>query len=980
MGKNVITARAVIVGTVFAAIFAVVTVYILHLHSICATATQIPVLPYVLLFVLVLLINPICWLSRMIKPFSPAEIILVFCMGMVSSGISTFGLSAQLVPIASSLFNRHWNTEQSEWDRYVVPFMNEQFFVAERGIQAEAVRYRSAYFTARDARRILETAQAVDKSRQGVAAAEEALRAAQAETAGASEPRALTIARAEQTLRSERNLQAENQGRWQALTAAQPLDRAAVCRDYPARVTRLEAEAAARRGALLAITSNAFERVESFRRGLPKSLRAVPGIIPTGEDSFTTYAGRIRRLRYGQQALRALCQAHDAAGTAAGAAARLRRAQEALAPVGDTNLLTAAREVIGAELAAAIKNVEDNGARIRELSAQGREATPEKRRSIEGAIARLSFKAVRLNKRNADWKAKTDAVYREIEIVAGVQVIGGEIGALADRIAGGTLPAADVRAGIRDLMTRLSRMDTSLRSFFIGYVPWSYWIKPLLLWGALIGLTYIVLMTFNILIYRQWAHNEKLVYPLAEVPQFLAGAKEHQERLIPAIYRSGFFWIGFAISAATLSWNLLCVMQVIPGLTALNLANSWTPYITNTNLQGLLPSARSMIFFTMIGFSFLIPQKVSFSLWFFTVLGMVQLLILVWSGYGVNEYSFPMDWWYTFNFRTAEGCGALVVFASVVLFRCRKYILAAFSPSSVSRLEPDEQKELRVSSFLFLLSSLGVILMIWRGLGANLYYTIFAYLVIMVITIGLVRAVAEGGIIGFQAWISPFHFIRAYTGYNKTWTAPSLFMPVMVFYSVLFLDIKTFIAPAMANALKLRDDLRLKRFKFHMVMAFTILLAAVIAVAAEIIFGYSLGGDKLNSWFYQAFPQSTFDEFTNMSKNPPVPSPAQAGWVVTGAVVMGLLLYFRRFLFWLPHPIGLIMLVNPIMASYWFSILIGWLVKTLVTKYGNQETYAKAQYLFIGLVAGELILVALSMFVSYSLNIRVGIDLNRNWM
>ena len=84
-----------------------------------------------------------------------------------------------------------------------------------------------------------------------------------------------------------------------------------------------------------------------------------------------------------------------------------------------------------------------------------------------------------------------------------------------------------------------------------------------------------------------------------------------------------------------------------------------------------MPSARSHIFFTLIGLTFLIPARISFSLWFFYLCYMVQLLILVGAGRGVNENSFPLEWYYTLNFQTAEGGGALMVFASVVLFKCR---------------------------------------------------------------------------------------------------------------------------------------------------------------------------------------------------------------------------------------------------------------------------------------------------------------------
>jgi hypothetical protein len=65
------------------------------------------------------------------------------------------------------------------------------------------------------------------------------------------------------------------------------------------------------------------------------------------------------------------------------------------------------------------------------------------------------------------------------------------------------------------------------------------------------------------------------------------------------------------------------------------------------------------------------------------------------------------------------------------------------------------------------------------------------------------------------------------------------------------------------------------------------------------------------------------------------------------------------------------------MRTYWFSILLGWLAKALVTKYGNKETYARVRCAFIGLIVGELVIVALAMALSLVLKRDLGIDLNR---
>ena len=134
----------------------------------------------------------------------------------------------------------------------------------------------------------------------------------------------------------------------------------------------------------------------------------------------------------------------------------------------------------------------------------------------------------------------------------------------------------------------------------------------------------------------------------------------------------------------------------------------------------------------------------------------------------------------------------------------------------------------------------------------------------------------------------------------------------------------------------------------------------------------------MEGWFYSGFPKDVFCMMTAMSKTPPEAWATGQAWMIAGAVIMAFLLFFRQKWFWLPHPLGLIMLVNPIMRTYWFSIMIGWIFKSLVTKYGNRHSYAKARDLFIGLIVGELIVVALAALVAVLTGLQINISLNRN--
>lgn len=949
-----ITLRGFLLGLFFAGLFAHLTVYWENIAPTkLVTAAQIPVLPYILLIGVVLLVNPLLRWARGIRPLSAAELMVIFIMGMVSSGISTFGLASHLVPVVSSLYNGHWNNDQSRWDLYLEPYVKERFFISEPGIQAAAVEFRDADRAFRATRQRLYAAKGLEVAQTAIEHARARLLEAGAE-AGAKR---WSLER--QVRMAERNLT-------QATTAWEQhderLDLTAELAALPAQLAELEVEQTARQAELDALKAKAFAKVEVFRRGLPDELRAIPGFIYVADEGVTAYFARVRRLLSGLSALGHLKQANAeltravAAGEAPALGAYLDEAVGKLEPVAAIPALSQRRKELQREIEAQKERLEQVGVRLRQLNRQRRSAPGEELDDLDDEIAAEGRREKRLQTDLGELNEELGAIDPQLAVSDRVGEAVTSLTALKEQAAtAGPGDAAQMQAELQRIMATFNAFDASFRRFLVGDVDWRIWLKPLLNWGLLIFLTYIVLMTFNVLIFRQWAYNEKLMYPLAELPVALAGGGGEGEGT-PPLYLSGIFWLGFGISAFVLGWNVMVAKQLIPGLKPIPLSYSWTEYVQGSIFEGLAGQTRFHVFFTLIGLTFLVPARISHSLWFCHILYMVQLLLLVWLGYGINAWSFRPNWNTVLNFRTAEGGGALIVFGLVVLWKCRHYLFCFARPEAVHGLPADERTELRVSSFLFVFGSAALVIGLTLGLGVNIVFAASCYLLMLLITIGLVRAVAEGGLLSLKMYFSPFHVLRSVFGMDKSWTSPALFAPLTLYYVILFVDLKTFIAPAMANALKIRDDLKMRRWRFHTAVIGCIICAVVVALLTHIILGYEYGGDNMRKWFYTHFPKRAFTNIKDLAMTTPTDVRGCRYWLMFGALLMGGLLYGRRRVFWLPHPIGLVMFVNPLLHTYWGSILIGWFCKATISKYGNKGTYQSMRKFFIGLIAGELVL------------------------
>ena len=70
---------------------------------------------------------------------------------------------------------------------------------------------------------------------------------------------------------------------------------------------------------------------------------------------------------------------------------------------------------------------------------------------------------------------------------------------------------------------------------------------------------------------------------------------------------------------------------------------------------------------------------------------------------------------------------------------------------------------------------------------------------------------------------------------------------------------------------------------------------------------------------------------------------------------MGLLILARKLFFWWPIlPVGFLIGNLPSWA-YWINVLLAWLVKRNVLKYGGPSLYGRTRPFFLGLILAEAV-------------------------
>ncbi|MEW6751026.1 MAG: DUF6785 family protein [Candidatus Latescibacterota bacterium] len=479
-------------------------------------------------------------------------------------------------------------------------------------------------------------------------------------------------------------------------------------------------------------------------------------------------------------------------------------------------------------------------------------------------------------------------------------------------------------------------------------VPWAAWIAPLCTWGVFLVALFLVMAATVVLLHRQWAERERLIYPIVQVPLEMVQEGAGQPLGSP-FFRSKVMWAGFALPAA------------IGTLRALHAYYSFVP---GAELVAFLPLFRNQVdlqfrlSFPMVGFTYLINLEVAFSLWFFNLLGTgargAMRVLGVSSTEELGPYGAGPE-----PILAHQGMGALVTLVLVGLWVGRRH----FREALAGRAEDRGQAAVRRAALRCWAG--GVLAMaawLWMA-GLPAWASLALVLLALLVFVGLTRIVAEGGAAEITPPLVPAQVLVSAVG--TTVLGPSGVV-ALAFSYVWAGDIRTFLMVACAHGLKLGEQLGERLWTLVGVVLLAALLSFAASVAAILYLSYQYGGINLNAWFFGDGCTNPFTFAAHRLANPAAPS--VSGWLHTGAGagLMGLLVLARHRLPWWPlHPLGFPIAVVWSTNQVWFSIFVAWLLKLAVLRYGGPRLYRASRPFFIGLIAGQATIAGLWLVVDH---------------
>jgi hypothetical protein len=530
-------------------------------------------------------------------------------------------------------------------------------------------------------------------------------------------------------------------------------------------------------------------------------------------------------------------------------------------------------------------------------------------------------------------------------------------------------------------------------SALMAGIPWGLYAWPLLNWGLLFVAIFLFLMCVAEYFRRKWVSRENLTFPLVEIADAvirhdyaleLGGDARNPKRR--ATKFASMAMLGFGVGFMVLFFEALGHYGFI-GLNKAFYFNFNEAVFTPAG--GILRDIPAVVFVLspiVIGIAFLLSLEMSFSIWMSFLLYTVVAWVLKvsfpnaladsnWTGFGDGRFHpFPME----------QLLGACLVMAVFLLWKARGQ--PAKEPKAG---EPDERYlPAGFTKWGMVVLPLIIVGMFW-SLGVTSLWIILPFgIVTMAIAIAGARVRAETGLPQFNVFYesTKLPIVLGVTGLAGAKAYAAFVNLVFLPLSLLFRTL-----PQQLENMELARRHRIS----GPLLAGSSMAAFVTALVAGCFsflpFVYYIGKDFYG--FSALPPQAGSPAAAQLATyplwvshflgEPGLDNFDSVNWLRVaamgvGAAVVALMLFLRgRFLRFPLHPIGYLVVllsihyawVSPYMrtgeahvmqaSTVWGGVLVAWLIKKLIVKYGGMNAYKQAKPFFIGMVVGAVVCIFL---------------------
>jgi hypothetical protein len=520
--------------------------------------------------------------------------------------------------------------------------------------------------------------------------------------------------------------------------------------------------------------------------------------------------------------------------------------------------------------------------------------------------------------------------------------------------------------------------------------PWHLWVMPMVMWFLLFATVFMFLMCLGEWLRRKWIERENLAFPLVEVADHIIrhdhGLEMAESVEDPPRRRWPFnpvFLVGFGAGALYISLDAL-YHYGLAGRDYGVYFNVSESFFTTGEFKEM-DKVFLVISPIVLGIAFLVSLEISFSVWvLFFLYSFVALIGKLSIPDNVRKDSLFTGWaaGKLYPFPAEQMVGACVCFAAILLYKSWR-TKTHHGPG----IAENDFIPRRLNLVGLIVLPIAIFALLWNLGVTNVTLLALVSVLVMAQTIAAARVRAETGLhthhVSYEFTKAPIVFgMTGHTGARAyAMFITVAFLPITLLFRTL---------PQHLENMELARRYRL-RLRTIAVAALTAFVAAlVVGMVSFVVFSYYMGEDfyagetgrnfsgqgessfniaRYSLWVSHYMGEKGLSEWTQVHW-------IRVWFMLIGFGVFGLLSFLRgRFLRFPFHPIAYVLLLFSIYYAWispyykgegtkgqeaiwiWGSVLLAWLLKKLIIKYGGMNTYKKAKPFFIGLVVGSVVCI-----------------------
>ncbi len=470
------------------------------------------------------------------------------------------------------------------------------------------------------------------------------------------------------------------------------------------------------------------------------------------------------------------------------------------------------------------------------------------------------------------------------------------------------------------------------------------WLQPIIFWTFFFTLMVYVMMCLNIIFRKQWTDNERLTFPIIQLPLAIA-----DEKL--TLFKSKLMWTGFCLSALIdIINNINANYPFFPHIAIRDYDLGQFIRTPPWNAIGWTP----LYFFPcIIGLGYLLPLDLAFSCWFFYWYWKLQKVLSVAFNLQVARPDMP--------YINDQSAGAYIGIAFFVLWVGRKYLRQVIQRVFGRHSELDDKHEPMSyrTAFIGIIVGFSTLMTFLAKAGMRANTAFFFLLIFFLLSLAIARIRVELG-----SPVHDLHFAGPDQMLPRIVGVEAFSKGDLVFFTLSWCFNRAYRAhpmPHQIEGLKIAERTRVDARQYMWAMLLASFIGSLASFWALLHTYYKLGATGKAAPWVTGYGWEAFNRLHSWLTMPQERDNLCALFTFWGFLSTLVLVFIRGKYFWWPfHPVGYAVSSSWSMGLLWLPIFIAWFIKFAVLNISGLRGYRLTLPFFLGLILGEFVIGGLT--------------------